>query len=147
MQLGIATQPKPKQKVNDMNAVHVIGNIGADPDVKVFDTGKKVARFSVAVNSARKDKPVWVPCEIWEEACDRLLKCQQKAKLTGRKIQVSGSLALNEYKKQVGASEVQMRRLYIKVHSFELFGLKQETGEAAPAEPQGTAATEDYISA
>lgn len=119
-----------------MNTVHVIGNIGAEPDVKVFTTGKKVGRFSVAVNNGRKKNPVWIPCEIWEEACDRLLKCQALQKLTGRKIQVTGSLALNEYKQHVGDSEVTMRKLYVKVHSFEMFGLKQQDQDMAVAEPE-----------
>jgi single-stranded DNA-binding protein len=132
-----------------MNVVHASGNIGSEPELTVFQSGKKKARFSIAVNSSKKNKPIWVQCEIWEEACDRLLKCQEKSKLTGRKIQVSGSLALNEYKKAVGETMVNMRHTYVKVHNFELFGLKQEDQNVQPAddhvapEPE----TEDYMSA
>ena len=124
-----------------MNTVHVIGNMGSEPDVKAFPTsGKRVARFSVAINSGKKDKPTWIPCEMWDQAVERLQKCQAKAKLTGRKIQITGALALNEYTKIEGDQHIQMKKLYVKVHSFELFGLKQEAQDEAavhdPEQPQ-----------
>jgi hypothetical protein len=43
---------------------------------------------------------------MWDEAGERLLKCQEKAKLTGRKIQVNGALEHNEYNKEVGEQQV-----------------------------------------
>ena len=41
------------------NTVHLIGNVGRDPDVKYLDTGKVVANASLAVsrNSLKKDDP------------------------------------------------------------------------------------------
>lgn len=120
-----------------MNTVHVIGNIGSEPEVKSFASQKKVARFSVAVNSGKKDKPTWIPCEMWDQAVERLQKCQAKAKLTGRKIQVTGALALNEYTKTQGDQQIAMKKLYVKVHSFELFGMKPEATEQT-AEPEAT---------
>lgn len=110
-----------------MNQVNIIGNMGSEPEVKVFDSGKKVARFSVAINGYSKDKdkkpaPTWVPCEMWDAAVDRLLKCKEKAKLTGRKIQITGSMALNTYSSVVGTEQRTVRKLYVKAHTFELLG-------------------------
>jgi single-strand DNA-binding protein len=124
-----------------MNTVHVIGNIGSEPKVTRWDSGKMVARFSVAVNGGKKDKegnslPTWIPLEMWDDAVERLLKCQAKAKLTGRKIQVTGALAPNEYNKEVGDAQVPIKSLKVKVHSFELFGLKQEAEPAPEGEPE-----------
>ena len=104
-----------------MNQINLIGNIGAEPEVRVFSSGKhKVARFSVAVNSYSKDKDrkqtMWVSCDCWDVVADRLLKCLETSKLTGRKIQVSGSLACDVYEKN-GST---VRKHYIKVQTFEL---------------------------
>ena len=113
-----------------MNQVNIIGNIGGEPEVKSFQSGKKVARFSVAINSYSKDRnnrpaPTWIPCEMWDGAVERLLKCREKARLTGRKIQITGSLALNVYSSVVGTEQRTMKKLYVKVHTFELLsGLK-----------------------
>jgi single-strand DNA-binding protein len=115
-----------------MNQVNLIGNIGSEPEIKAFQSGKKVARFSVAINGYSKDKDkkpaaTWVPCEMWDAAVERLSKCKEKAKLTGRKIQITGSLALNVYSTTVGNEQKTMKKLYVKVHTFELLGgLKNE---------------------
>lgn len=41
------------------NTVHLIGNVGRDMDIKYLDTGKVVAKSSLAVsrNSLKKDDP------------------------------------------------------------------------------------------
>ena len=135
--MGARSTVKPKEYV--MNQVNVIGNIGSEPEVKSFQSGKKVARFSIAINGYSKDKtnkpaPTWVPCEMWDGAVDRMLKCKEKAKLAGRKIQVTGALALNIYTQAVGAEQRTMKKLYVKVHTFELMGgLKDEETAAEPA--------------
>lgn len=110
-----------------MNQVNIIGNIGTEPEVKSFQSGKKVARFSVAINGYSKDKDkrpaaTWIPCEMWDGAVDRLLKCRDKAKIAGRKIQVTGSLALNVYSATIGTEQRTVKKLYVKVHTFELLG-------------------------
>ncbi len=121
-----------------MNQVNIIGNIGSEPEVKSFQSGKKVARFSVAINGYSKDKenkpaPTWVSCEMWDAAVDRMLKCKEKAKLTGRKIQLTGSLALNVYNSEVGTETRTIKKLYVKVHTFELLGsLKTDEPEGEP---------------
>ncbi len=123
-----------------MNQVNIIGNIGAEPKVTSFQSGKKKASFSVALNSYSKDKenrpaPTWVTCEMWEETANRLLKCKEKAKLTGRKIQVTGSLALNVWTDGEGENQRTMKKLYVKVHSFELLGGLKSEDEPAIEEP------------
>lgn len=125
-----------------MNQVNLIGNIGGEPEVRSFNSGAhKVARFSIAINGYSKDKdkipaPTWVPCEMWDASVERLLKCQEKGKLLGRKIQVTGSLALNTYDKTVGGQTMTVRKLYVKVQSFQLLNRGAEeapddTAEAA----------------
>ncbi len=70
-----------------------------------------------------------------EATVERLLKCKEKAKLTGRKIQITGSLALNVWSDGEGENQRTMNKLYVKVHSFELLsGLKSED-ESVTEEP------------
>ena len=37
------------------NSVRLVGNLGMDPEVKVFDTNKKLARLSIATNDSYKN--------------------------------------------------------------------------------------------
>ena len=124
-----------------MNNLSMSGNIGSEPKVTVFASGRKVARFSVAINTYSKDKdkkpaPTWVPCELWEEVADRILQCKEKAPLTGRFIELTGSLSLNVYTEQIGLEQRTVNKLFVKVHNFRLIGgLKDEDqGEPLPEE-------------
>jgi single-strand DNA-binding protein len=117
-----------------MNQVNIIGNIGTEPEVRSFNSGKKVMRFSLAVNGYSKDgkaRPTtWIPCETWDETAERFSKCAEKGKLSGRKVQITGSLALNEYDRTVGDTSIKERKLYVKVHQFTLLSRSQEAEEA-----------------
>ena len=39
-----------------MSSVNLIGNLGANPEIKTFQSGKRVARFPLAMNRYGKDK-------------------------------------------------------------------------------------------
>jgi len=132
-----------------LNQVNIIGNIGEEPIVKTFQSGKKVARFSVAVNGYSKDPenrpaPTWVDCEMWDQAMERLLKCRQKAKLRGRQILVTGALALNTYMQEVGSEQQKRKRLYVKVGSFSLLGGLKGLESSDEPSPTMEAITEEF---
>ena len=122
-----------------MNQVNIIGNIGQEPEVRSFASGKKVMRFSIAINGYSKDgskRPTtWIPCETWDDTVVRFLKCAEKGKLSGRKIQVTGTLAVSEYPRQIGNVEFMQRKLYVKVHHFALLSKLSDEQEPAAAEP------------
>ena len=56
-----------------LNQVQIIGNLGADPEVRSMQSGDKVANLRVAVSEKWKDKNTgekrekteWVPVTIW----------------------------------------------------------------------------------
>jgi single-strand DNA-binding protein len=66
------------------NSVSLIGNLGQAPEVTNFDSGKKVARFSVATHSPFKNKEGewekkthWHNIVAWDktaELCEKLLE-------------------------------------------------------------------------
>lgn len=105
-----------------MNMVHVSGHIGAEPDFFVFENGKRKVSFSVALSEYRKDsernEALWIPCLAWDEVCDRLLRCQEKAKLSGRRIIVTGSFVQSKWTDQVSGRK--QTKLMVKILLFEL---------------------------
>jgi len=125
-----------------MNTVHICGNIGAEPEFKLFQNGKRKVSFSVALNQFKKDggqvDTIWVPCQAWDSVYDRLLKCKQKAHLSGRKINITGNFVQTKWVDQ--STGRQHQKLMVKIHSFELLGLqhaeRQARQEDAEVDPE-----------
>lgn len=62
-----------------VNKVILIGNVGQDPEVRVFDGGKKLARFSFATSENWKDKngkwqteTQWHKIQGWRNVADQI---------------------------------------------------------------------------
>lgn len=111
-----------------MNSVHISGNIGTEPEFRKFDGGKRKVSFSLAMNqyqtNGQQCDPIWIPCQAWDSVCDRLFKCQQKSKLSGRRISITGMLSQTKWTDQTTGK--QHARLIIKVQSFEFFGGREQ---------------------
>jgi len=105
-----------------MNTVHLSGNIGAEPEFKIFDSGKRKVSFSVALNQYRANgehcDTIWIPCQAWDSVYDRIFKCQQKAKLSGRKINITGNFTQSKWTDQTTGK--QHSKLMVKIQTFEL---------------------------
>lgn len=121
-----------------MNSVQLIGNVGADPQYRQFPSGKRVGRFSIALNnySGKKTDPTWVNCELWDAAVERLQKCSVKS---GTRLAVSGSLAQSSYDRTVGNTTIKERKLYVKVASFQVLSSKGEVLASESADPDPAA--------
>ena len=112
-----------------MNSVHFIGHVGQDPEFTTFQSGKQNARLTVAINNYRKDQePIWVRCEFWEDAAERLKKCGVRK---GTHISITGSLAANNWDKEIAGQKVNMKTLFARVQGFDVLT------------PKGTQTTED----
>ena len=84
-----------------INKVTLIGNLGKDPEVRILDSGTKVAKFPMATNENYKDrsgewqtKTEWHDIVLWRglaEQAERQLKKGSlvfvEGKLTSRKYQ------------------------------------------------------------
>jgi len=87
------------------NRVQLIGRLGQDPEVKTLETGKKVARFSIATsdNYVGKDgnkvtETQWHHLVVWgplTTICEKYLK-------KGREIAVEGKLAYRNWNDKDG---------------------------------------------
>jgi single-stranded DNA-binding protein len=121
-----------------MNTIHICGNIGAEPEFRLFESGKRKVNFSVALNQYTRDglplDTIWIPCQAWDAFYDRLLKCQQRARLSGRKIKIVGTFTQNKWTDQ--STGKRNCKLIVNVQSFELFNGLQESLPASKTEAE-----------
>lgn len=87
------------------NKVQLIGNLGADPEVKTFNGGKTVARFSIATTDAYKDKEgnkvsetTWHNIVAW----GRTASVAEKFLKKGSEVAIEGRLSNRSYEDKEG---------------------------------------------
>ena len=108
-----------------MNHLTLIGHIGSNPELTKFESGSKLARFSLAVkeySQGREPQTIWVTCECWGGLADRAIEYVTQ----GKQVAVHGRLAISTYTKKVAGQDVKMSRPFVKMTSFELLGKKPE---------------------
>ena len=86
--------------VRGLNRVQIIGNLGADPEMRYTPSGTAVTNFRVAVNRTRRgpdgnnvDETEWFRVVAWDklaETCNEFLK-------KGRPVYVEGRLQSRKY--------------------------------------------------
>ena len=87
------------------NSVNLIGNLGMDPEVKKFDNGKNMARFSLATSEFYKNASgervkdaQWHQVVAWGKTAEIAEKYLRK----GSKVAVEGRLSNRQYETQEG---------------------------------------------
>lgn len=87
------------------NRVQLIGNLGNDPEVKTLDSGKKMARFSLATNETYTNKngekvtqTEWHNVIAWGNTVNVIEKYVTK----GKEVAVDGKLTSRSYETQQG---------------------------------------------
>lgn len=86
-----------------MNKVILFGNIGKDPEIRTTESGKKLAKFSLATQSFRKDKDGnkitdWHNIVVWDKLADLCEKYVKK----GSAIIVEGEITYRNYENKEG---------------------------------------------
>lgn len=114
------------------NYTMLVGHVGAPPELRSFDSGTRLATFSLAVKmigGAEKDRTVWFKIKAWGSAADRVEKCVTR----GREVVVTGQLDIETYTDRAGTRQ---DRPVIRLNSFHLCGRKPESDAAGDtAEP------------
>jgi len=87
------------------NNVQLIGNLGKDPEVRTFDSGKKMATFSIATTDTYKNQKgekvqdtQWHNLVIWGKLADVAGKYLKK----GSEVAISGKLVHRNYETSGG---------------------------------------------
>jgi single-strand DNA-binding protein len=102
------------------NKVQLIGNLGNTPEIKTLETGKKMARFSVATNeiyrNANGEKITdtqWHNLVVWGKMADIAEKYLAK----GREVLIEGKIVNRSYNDKEGqkkyVTEIQVNELLL----------------------------------
>jgi len=119
-----------------MNKIFIIGNLTRDPELRSTQAGVSVCTFTVAVNRRKQGADAGQPeadffrVTTWRqmaENCNRFLA-------KGRKVGVTGTLNLNQYKDSNG-----LPRYSLEVQADEVEFLTPKTADAPPAPEQTNA--------
>lgn len=87
------------------NKVQLIGNLGNDPEIITLESGKKLAKFSLATNESYKDvngekqtKTDWHNLVAWGKTADII----EKYIIKGKEIAIEGKLSTRSYETKEG---------------------------------------------
>jgi single-strand DNA-binding protein len=103
---GSNVEPLNVTGMNAMkNKVHLVGNLGADPEVKVLESGKKLARFRLATTEYRRDAEGKTAQEVqWHQlvAWGKLADVAERFLKKGSGLVVEGKLSYRNYEDAQG---------------------------------------------
>jgi single-strand DNA-binding protein len=127
-----------------MNKVILHGFTGKDPEIKTLESGKKIAKFSLATTSFRKDASGnkvsdWHSLIFWEKLADLCEKYVKK----GSELIVEGEITYRDYTDKDG-----VKKYFTEIicHSLEFCGKKEpDSGITAKDEYQGSANKEAIV--
>lgn len=116
------------------NKVHLVGNLGFDPEVREIAKGRKVARLSVATNESYKNASgeritdtQWHTVVAWGQTAAALERLVRK----GTGIALEGRLVHRSYQAKDGVKRFVTE---IVVSDFRLVGAKREAPQPEPAQ-------------
>ena len=102
------------------NKVQLIGNLGAAPEVKTFDGGKKMATFRMATNETyRNAKGEKITETQWHQlvAWGKLAEIVEKYLAKGKEVAIEGKLVNRTYNDKEGnkkyVTEIQVNELLL----------------------------------
>jgi single-strand DNA-binding protein len=120
-----------------INKVILVGNLGADPEVKHLEGDKVVANLRLATTEAYKDRngnrvenTEWHDLELW----DGQARIAEQYLKKGMQIYVEGKIKSDTWQDDQGNNR---KRVKIRVNNFTMLGGRPE-GAGAPS--QGAAA-------
>jgi single-strand DNA-binding protein len=115
-----------------LNKMMIIGNLGADPELRYTPSGKAVANLRVA-------ETMWIGVEVWEQQAERLAEQLRK----GNKIYAEGQLRAREFEGRDGQKRTALELRFARVVNLERrsrdeAGAESSFGDAPPAvRPRG----------
>jgi len=105
-----------------LNKMMIIGNLGADPELRYTPSGKAVTNLRVAVNDRSRgtdgewvEETMWIGVEVWEQQAERLAEQLRK----GNKIYAEGQLRAREYDARDGQKRTALELRFARVVNLE----------------------------
>ena len=126
-----------------VNKVILVGNLGADPEIRSLNSGDRVANLRVATSESwrdkssgeRKEKTEWHRVVIFN---DNLVKVAENYLRKGSKVYIEGSLQTRKWQDQSGAEKFSTEVVLQKFRG-ELTMLDGRGGDAEAGEGGGYA--------
>ena len=123
-----------------LNKMMIIGNLGADPELRYTPGGKAVAELRVAVNDRSRgpdgewqEETQWFRVELWEQAAERAAERLRK----GHKVFAEGALRAREWEGKDGQKRTSLEIRFARVQSLERRDPGRAAAAAASARPCG----------
>lgn len=123
-----------------LNSVQIIGNVGADPEIKSFQNGGKVANLSIATSETWKDKQTGEKKEKteWHRiACfnEGLVKVIESYVKKGSKIYVRGQLETRSWEQD--GQKKYTTEVVMRPYNSDLLLLDGKAGGGNTSAPTG----------
>lgn len=112
-----------------VNKVILLGNLGADPEVRHLESGSVVANISIATsetyvkNGQRMEQTEWHKVELW----DRLAELCEKYLSKGNTVYIEGKIRTNTYQDKEGVTRYDKR---IRATNMTFVGGRNEDTDA-----------------
>jgi single-strand DNA-binding protein len=105
-----------------LNKVTLIGNLGADPEVRTTSGGGRVATFSLATSRSwnsqsgeKQEKTEWHRCVVWNSKVSTLADVVERYLKKGDKVYVEGRIEYRQWQDKEGqtryTTEINVREL------------------------------------
>ncbi len=125
-----------------LNKVMLIGNLGADPEVRSTASGSRVATLSVATSRVwnnqageRQEKTEWHRVVLWNNRAQQLADVAEKYLKRGDRVYIDGRIDYRTWEDREGKT-----RYTTEVVARELIMLTPRGGEAEVEPAKATAA-------
>jgi single-strand DNA-binding protein len=89
---------------DSVNKVTLIGNLGADPEIRTLQTGERIARLRVATSETWKDRNTG-ECTEWHNVlilAEELINAAERYLKEGNKVYIEGKLRNRKWQGQDG---------------------------------------------
>ncbi|WP_080237185.1 single-stranded DNA-binding protein [Spirosoma rigui] len=112
-----------------LNKMTIIGNLGADPEVRYLDGGAVVAQFNVATtekytnrNGEKVEQTEWFRVELWNEQA----KVAEKYLKKGNPVYIEGRLRTEVWTDKEGKERTSLR---VRANTMQLLGGPAGSGQ------------------
>lgn len=141
-----------------LNKAILIGNLGADPEVRSTSNGSRVATLSVATSrqwknqsGEKQEKTEWHRVVLWNNKGSNLADIAEKYCKKGDKVYVEGSIEYRSWQDREGqtryTTEITARELILlsgRSDGAEAFAAPSKVAAASASAPKGKESFEDF---
>jgi single-strand DNA-binding protein len=129
-----------------LNRVSLIGNVGADPEIRASGGGNRVATFSLATSRSwndaagvKQEKTEWHRCVVWNTKTSQLAEVVDKYVKRGDRLHLEGRIEYKQWTDKENqtrySTEINVREL-IMLGSPRLADSGPDSGNGAKSPPR-----------